>query len=124
MDDYPYATLRADGWFRCDGLHRPGFSTLLRDVLHYFGYTRTLTYRGHPYRQFRLGCCKVHVDILTHPTDSTMMACFATAQGDDLDDPLERTAHQALTELCERHLLVLGDTVIALLPIQNEGNVV
>jgi hypothetical protein len=32
MDDYPYATLGADGWFRCDGLHRLGFPTLLREL--------------------------------------------------------------------------------------------
>jgi hypothetical protein len=48
MDDYPYTSLGADGWFRCDGLHRPGFPTLLRDVLHHFGYTgfpRTMAVR-------------------------------------------------------------------------------
>jgi septal ring factor EnvC (AmiA/AmiB activator) len=32
--------------------------------------------------------------------------------------------HQALTEFCERHLSVLGDTSIALLPVWNEGNAV
>jgi septal ring factor EnvC (AmiA/AmiB activator) len=53
-----------------------------------------------------------------------MMAWFTTARGDDLDDTLERAAHQALTEFCERHLLVLGDTAIALLPVRNEGNAV
>jgi hypothetical protein len=53
-----------------------------------------------------------------------MAAWFTTAQGDDLDDTLERAAHQALTEFCERYLPVLGDTAIALLSIQNEGNVV
>jgi hypothetical protein len=62
------------------------------------------------------------VDILAHPTDPTMTAWFTTARGDDLDDTLERAAHQALTEFCECHLPVLGDTTIALLPIQNEGN--
>jgi hypothetical protein len=31
---------------------------------------------------------------------------------------------QALTKFCERHLPVLGDTAIALLPIRNEGNAV
>jgi septal ring factor EnvC (AmiA/AmiB activator) len=46
------------------------------------------------------------------------------ARGDNLDDTLERAAHQGLPEFCERHLLVLGDTVITLLPIQNEGNTV
>jgi hypothetical protein len=124
MDDYPYATLGADGWFRCDGLHRPGFPTLLRDVLHRFGYTGFPTYRGRPYRQLGLGRCKVHVDIPAHPTDPTMTAWFTTARGDDLDDTLERAAHQALTEFCERHLPVLGDTAIALLPVRNEGNAV
>jgi hypothetical protein len=124
MDDYPYTTLGADGWFRCDGLHRPEFPTLLRDVLHRFGYMGFPAYRGHPYYQFGLGHCKVHVDILAHPTDLTMMAWFTTAQGDDIDDTLERAAHQALMEFCECHLLILSDTVIALLPIQNEGNVV
>jgi hypothetical protein len=124
MDDYPYATLGANGWFLCDGLHRPGFPTLLRDVLHRFGYTGLPTYRGHSYRWFGLGCCKVHVDLPAHPTDSTMTVWFTTARGDDLDDTLERAVHQALTEFCERHLPVLGDTVITLLPIQNEGNTV
>jgi hypothetical protein len=68
MDDYPYATLVADGWFHCDGLHRRGFPTLLRDVLHRFSYTGILAYRGHLYRQFGLGRCKVYVDILAHST--------------------------------------------------------
>jgi hypothetical protein len=124
MDDYPYATLRADGWFRCDGLHRPGFLTLLRDVLHRFGYMGLPTYRGHPYRQFGLGRCKLNVDILAHPTDPTMTAWFTMTRGDDLDDTLERAAHQALMEFCECHLPVLDDTAIALHPVQNEGNMV
>jgi hypothetical protein len=53
-----------------------------------------------------------------------MTAWFTTVRGDDLDDTLERAAHQALTKLCECHLPVLGDTTIALLPVQNEGNAV
>jgi hypothetical protein len=53
-----------------------------------------------------------------------MMAWFTMAQGDDLDDTLERAAHQALTEFCEHHLPVLDNVAIALLPIQNEGNTV
>jgi hypothetical protein len=44
--------------------------------------------------------------------------------GGVLDDTLERAAHQALMEFCERHLPVLGDTAIALLPVRNEGNAV
>jgi hypothetical protein len=121
MDNYPYATIRADGWFCCDGLHRPGFPTLLRDVLQRFGYMGTPAYHGFLYHQFGLGRCKVHMDILAHPTNPTMTACFTMARGNDLDDTLERAAHQALMEFCERHLPVLGDTAIALLPIQNEG---
>jgi hypothetical protein len=124
MDDYPYTTLGADGWFRCDGLHRPGFPTLLWDVLHRFSYTGLPTYRGRPYHQFSLGRCKVHVDISAHPTHPTMTAWCTTARGDDVDDTLERAAYQALMELCEHHLPVLDDTAIALLPVQNEGNVV
>jgi hypothetical protein len=81
-------------------------------------------YRSRPYCQFRLRRCKVHMDIPAHPTDPTMTAWFTTARGDDLDDTLERVAHQALTEFSERHLPVLSDTVIALLPVQNEGNMV
>jgi hypothetical protein len=49
MDDYPYATLGADGWFRCDRLDRPGFPSMLRDVLHRFGYTRLSVYHGRLY---------------------------------------------------------------------------
>jgi hypothetical protein len=45
-----------------------------------------------------------------------MTSWFTTAGGDDLDDTLERVAHQALAEFCERHLSVLG--------VQNEGNTV
>jgi hypothetical protein len=53
-----------------------------------------------------------------------MTAWFIMARGDDLDDTLERAAHQALTEFCERYLPILGDTAIALLPVRNEGNAV
>jgi hypothetical protein len=91
-------------------------------VLHRFGYTVFFAYHGCPYHQFGLGRCKVHVDIPAHPTDPTMMAWFTTARGDDLDDTLDRAAHQALTELCEHHLPVLSDTALALLPVWNEGN--
>jgi hypothetical protein len=124
MDDYPYATLGANGWFHCDRLHRPGFPTVFRDVLHHFGYTWLPAYHDHLYHQFGLGRCKIHVDIPAHPTDPTMTAWFTTARGDDLDDTLERATHQALTEFCERHLPVLGDTAIALLLIRNEGNAI
>jgi hypothetical protein len=93
MDDYLYATLEAVGWFCCDRLHRPRFPTLLWDVLHRFSYTGLPVYRGCPFHQFELGHYKVHVDLLAHPTDSTMMAWFTTARGDDLDDTLERAAH-------------------------------
>jgi hypothetical protein len=124
MDNYPYATLGADGWFRCDGLHRPGFPTLLQDVLHRFGYTMLPAYHVRPYHQFGLGRYKVHVDIPAHPTNPTMTAWFTTARGDNLDDTLERAAHQSLTKFCECHLPVLGDTAIALLLVWNEGNAV
>jgi hypothetical protein len=104
MDDYPYATIGADRWFRCDGLHRPELTTLLRDVLHHFGYT------GLPaYHQFGLRCCKVNVDIPAHPTDPTMTAWFTMARGDDLNDTLARAAHQALTVFYECHMLAIGD---------------
>jgi GTP cyclohydrolase I len=53
-------------------LHRPGFSTLLWDVLHHFGYTSLPAYHDRPYHQFRLGHFKVYVDIPVHPTDPTM----------------------------------------------------
>jgi hypothetical protein len=64
------------------------------------------------------------VDIPAHPTNPTMTAWFTTAQGDDLNDTLERATHQSLTKFCEHHLPVLGDTDIALVPIRNEGNAV
>jgi hypothetical protein len=63
------------------------------------------------------------MDILAHPSDLTMMAWFTTSRGDNLNDTLERAAHQTLMEFCECHLPVL-DTAIALLPIRNEANVV
>jgi hypothetical protein len=124
MDDYPYVTFRANGWFCCYGLHRSSFPTLLQDVLHCFDYMGTLVYRGHLYPQFGLGRCKVHVDILAHPTDPIMTAWFTKARGDDLNNTLERVAHQAFTKFCERHLSILDSTAIALLPVWNEGNAV
>jgi hypothetical protein len=74
MDDYPYATLRADGCLCRDGLHRPGFLTLLWDELHRFGHTETPTYHGRPYHDFRHGHCEVHADIPAHRSDPSMMA--------------------------------------------------
>jgi hypothetical protein len=106
------------------GCTAPGFPPCVWDVFHHFGYTGFPAYRGRPYFQFWLGCCKVHVDIVADPTDPTMTAWFTTAQGDNLDNTLERAAHQALMEFCERHLPVLGDTTIALLPVRKEGNAV
>jgi hypothetical protein len=88
MDDYPYATLGADGWLRCDGLHRPAFPILLRDVLHRFGYTGTPAYSGRLYCEFGRSRYEVHVDIPTHHSDPSMTAWFTTAEGDDLDDAL------------------------------------
>jgi hypothetical protein len=107
-----------------DGSVVTGCTTLLRDVLHRFGYMGLSAYHGRLYRQFGLGHCKVHVDIPAHPTDPILTAWFTMARVDDLNDILERAAHQALTEFCERHLLVLGDTAIALLPVRNKGNMV
>jgi hypothetical protein len=124
MDDYPYATLRADEWLHCNGLHHPSFPALLRDVLHHFGHTGTPMYHGHPYCEFGRGRCEVHVDIPAHPSDPGMTAWFTMATGDDLDDTLERVAPQTLMEFCEHHLPGLIGTVIALFPVQNEGNTV
>jgi hypothetical protein len=119
MDNYPYATIEADRWLRCDGLHHLGFPTMFRDVLHRFGHTRTPEYWGRPYRGFGCGCYEVQVDVLTHPSDPGVTAWFTTATSDDLDDTLERAAHQDLTEFCEHHLPGLAGTAIALFPIQN-----
>jgi hypothetical protein len=81
-------------------------------------------YHGRPYSEFGQGRCEVHVDIPTHPFDPGMTAWFTTATDDDLNDTLERAAHQALTDFCEHHLPGLAGTAIALFPIQNEGNTV
>jgi peptidoglycan hydrolase CwlO-like protein len=53
-----------------------------------------------------------------------MTAWFTTAGGDNLNDTLERAAHQALTEFFELHLPVLSDTALALLSVRNEGHVI
>jgi hypothetical protein len=117
MDDYPYATLRADGGVRCDGLHHPGFPTLFWDVLHRFGHTGTPVYRGHPYCEFGPRRCEVHVDVSAHHSNPGMTAWFTMTTGDDLDDTLERAAYQALTEICERHLSGVASTTIVLFPV-------
>jgi hypothetical protein len=104
MDDYPYASLGVDGWLRCDGLHRPGFLTLLRDMLHRFSFMGTPAYYGRLYHKFRHGHCEVHVGIPPHPSGPSLTAWFTTAMGDDLNETLERAAHQALTKFYERHL--------------------
>jgi hypothetical protein len=46
-----------------------------------------------------------------------MTAWFTTATDNDLDDTVERAAHQALMEFCERHLPGLAGTAIALFPV-------
>jgi hypothetical protein len=53
-----------------------------------------------------------------------MMAWFTTTANNDLDNTLERAAHQALIKFCERHLPGLAGTAIALFQVQNEGNTV
>jgi hypothetical protein len=53
-----------------------------------------------------------------------MAAWFTTTRGDVLNDTLERATHQTLMEFYEHHLPILGDTAIALFPVQNEGNAV
>jgi hypothetical protein len=62
------------------------------------------------------------VDILAHPSDLGMTAWCTTATSDDLDDTLEKAAHQTLIEFCEHHLPGQAGTAIALFPIHNEGN--
>jgi hypothetical protein len=62
------------------------------------------------------------MDVPAHPSDPSMTAWFTMARGDNLNNTLERAAHQALMEFCERHLLGLVGTAIALFPVQNEGN--
>jgi hypothetical protein len=108
--------LVCDGWLCCDWLHHPAFPTPFQDVLHRFGHTGTPVYRGHQYREFERGCYEVHMDVPAHPSE------FTTATGDDLDDTLERAAHQALMEFCERHLPGFAGTAIALFSVQNEGS--
>jgi hypothetical protein len=100
----------------------PAFRPLFWDVLHRFDHTGTLVYRGRSYHEFGWGRCEVHVDVPAHPSDPGMTAWFTTASGNDLDDTLERVAHQTLTEFYECHLLGLSSTTIALFPVQNEGN--
>jgi hypothetical protein len=117
MDDYPYTTLGANGWLCCDGLHRLSFPTLFWVVLHRFGHTGTPAYRGRLYREFGRGRYEVHVDVLAHFFDLGMTTWFTTATDNDLDNTLERAAHWALTEFCERHLSDLVDTAIALFPV-------
>jgi hypothetical protein len=57
------------------------------------------------------------VDVLAHPSDPGMMTWFTMAIGDDLGGTMERAAHRALTELCDRHLPDLAGTAIALFPV-------
>jgi hypothetical protein len=109
-------------WTATPTPHRPSFLTLLRDVLHRFGYTGTPAYHGHLYHEFGHGHCEVHVDVLTHPSDLSMTAWFTMATSDNLNETLEKVAHHALTEICEHHLLSLDGTVVALFPVQNDGN--
>jgi hypothetical protein len=79
-------------------------------------------YHGRPYCEFERSRCEVHVDILTHPSDPSMMAGFTMAKGGDLDDSLERVAHQALLEFYECHLPGLDGTTVTLLPVRNKGD--
>jgi hypothetical protein len=122
MDDYPYATLRADGYLCCDRLHHPSFPSLLQDVLDHFGFTGRPAYHGRLYHEFGHGRCEVHVDIPPHPSDPSLTAWFTMATGDDIDVTLERTAYLALTEFYEHHMSNIAGTPIALFPIWYMGN--
>jgi hypothetical protein len=99
MDDYPYTTLGADRWLRYDKF---------RDVLHRFDHT------GLP--------CTVAARTVSLGVDTARSTWISRSTDDDLDDTLERAAHQALTEFCERHVPSLAGAAIALFPVQNKGN--
>jgi hypothetical protein len=86
-------------------------------VPHHFGYTGSPAYHGCLYSEFGHARYKVHVDILNHPSKPSMTAWFTKATGDDLDDTVERAAHKALTEFCERHLPGLDGPTVALFPV-------
>jgi hypothetical protein len=79
-------------------------------------------YHGRPYHEFGHVRCDVHVNVPAHPSDPGMTAWFTKATGEDLDDTLERATNQAVMEFCECHLSGLAGTIVALFPIQNEGN--
>jgi hypothetical protein len=50
------------------------------------------------------------------------MAWSASAKGDDMDNALERVAHQALMEFYEQHLEDTAGTHVALFPIRDKSN--
>jgi hypothetical protein len=119
IDAYPYYHIGPDGSLTTDGLHCLGFPRLLWDVLQRFGYVEKPNYRSRVFCEFKIWCCKVHVDIPLNTKQPSWMAWSTSATGHDMSDTLEMVAHQALEMLCEQHLLDTADTPIALFPIRD-----
>jgi hypothetical protein len=64
MDAYPYCRVGPNGSLITNGLHHPGFPTLLWNMLQHFDYVEKPAYHGCIFREFQIGRSEVHVDMM------------------------------------------------------------
>jgi hypothetical protein len=122
MGDYSYCTFE-NGHLRMRGLHRHDFPLLPWDALVQTGYgDRAPEYYGRLYEEHGLQCCKVYVDIPSHPVFPDGSPWSTWAIGANMDDDMEKAAHMALTALCSQNLAATAGTPISLYHIQDRSD--
>ena len=92
-------------------------------MLRSFGYTVPPTYHFRPFAEFGFARCTVRVDIPPHPVRSDLAAFSVSLRGGSVSDSLDRVAHEALTEFCERHSQDTAGTHFALFPLRDDSDV-
>jgi hypothetical protein len=106
MGDYSYCSFE-DGRLCTWGLHHHGFPVLLWDALMQMGYGDTPPeYYGRHLEEHGLQCCKVYMDILSHPVfpDGSSWSTWAIRAA--MSDAMEMAAHRLNAP--ELVLLLLG----------------
>jgi hypothetical protein len=121
LNDYPHFDLAEDGRLCFMGQHCPGFPRVLYDALIRLAYDGdTLVYRCRLSTAHGMDQCEVSVMIPFDPMEPWSGSIIAS----EPNTGIELMAHMAVTSLCEDRLTATAALSIALLPIQNQENLV
>jgi hypothetical protein len=119
MDDYTHFFLTEDRKLSSTGQHCSGFLRVLYDILLRLSYDgKVPIYHCRMSMVDGLDICETSITIPLNPADLWMETIISS----EIDTTVERTAHVALTSLCESRLTATTTMSIALFPIRNQEN--